>query len=65
MNDEEKIRIIQLLLTPYQLNLLKEALDTYLDGFSPEDDEEAYTEASLLRDFMTIKLSREQPTNEQ
>lgn len=51
--------MIQLTLTPEQLQILKEALDYHLDGFSREDAPTDWDETANLRDFINYKLTLE------
>jgi hypothetical protein len=48
---------MEISLTPKQLQILKEALDFHLTGFSPEDAPTDWDEASKLNEFITFKLN--------
>jgi hypothetical protein len=45
-------------LTRKEVEILKEALDSHLDGFSPDDNEQAWEDASALRDFIIFEIEK-------
>ncbi len=49
--------MIQLSFTPKQLQILKEALDYHLEGFSQEDAPQDWSEASDLNKLIAGKLN--------
>lgn len=57
--------MIQLSLTLEQLQIIKEALDFHLTGFSPDDAPDDWDKAAELRDSINYKLILEKVNNEQ
>jgi hypothetical protein len=49
--------MIQISLTREQLQIIKEALDYHLEGFSRDDAPTDWEDASLLRDFIACRLT--------
>lgn len=48
--------MIQLTVTPKQLQILKEALDYHVEGFSGEDNQSEYDQAKDLQQFISYKV---------
>jgi hypothetical protein len=55
----------QLTLTNTQLQVLKEALQFYLDGFSEDDAPNEYNEANHLYQFISTTIKQGVKTDEQ
>jgi hypothetical protein len=52
--------MINLTVTPGQLQILKEAIDYHVEGFSGEDDQVAYDQAKHLQQFINYKVNQSQ-----